>query len=72
MSGVDNPYDNAKAESSMATLKRESIDGRPYRDLAEARADIDAFIATVYNRKRLHSTLGIARQSSSRHRTKPY
>jgi putative transposase len=58
MSSAGNPYDNAKAESFMATLKREQVDGRPYRDLAQARADIGAFIDTVYNRKRLHSALG--------------
>lgn len=58
MSGVGNPYDNAKAESFMATLKREQIDGRPYRDLAQARAEIGAFIDTVYNCTRLHSALG--------------
>ena len=58
MSRVGNPYDNAKAESFMATLKREQIDGRRYRDLAEATADIGAFIDTVYNSQRLHSALG--------------
>ena len=58
MSAAGNPYDNAKAESFMATLKREQVDGRPYRDLAQARADIGAFIDAVYNRKRLHSALG--------------
>jgi putative transposase len=58
MSWVGNPYDNAKAESFMATLKREQIDGRRYRDLAEARADIGAFIDAVYNTDRLHSALG--------------
>ena len=58
MSGVGNPYDNAKAESFMATLKREQIDGQPYRDLTQARAEIGALIDTVYNRKRLHSALG--------------
>jgi putative transposase len=58
MSRVGNPYDNAKAESFMATLKREQIDGRAYRDLAEAKADIGAFIDAVYNRDRLHSALG--------------
>jgi len=42
----------------MATLKREQIDGRTYRDLAEARADIGAFIDSVYNRQRLQSELG--------------
>ena len=58
MSWVGNPYDNAKAESFMATLKREQIDGRRYRDLAEATADIGAFIDEVYNTDRLHSALG--------------
>jgi transposase InsO family protein len=58
MSRPGNPYDNAKAESFMATLKREQVDGRPYRDLAEATIDIGAFIDAVYNRERLHSALG--------------
>lgn len=58
MSRVGNPYDNAKAESFMATLKREEVDGRPYRDLAQARAQIGTFIDTVYNAQRLHSALG--------------
>jgi len=30
------PYDNAMAESFMRTLKNEEVDGRRYRDLAEA------------------------------------
>lgn len=58
MSRVGNPYDNAKAESFMATLKREQIDGRRYRDLAEAQTETAAFIDTVYNLDRLHSALG--------------
>jgi transposase InsO family protein len=58
MSRPGNPYDNAKAESFMATLKREQIDGRAYRDLADATADIGTFIDAVYNRQRLHSALG--------------
>ena len=58
MSRVGCPYDNAKAESFMKTLKHEQVDGRRYRDLAEARADLGGFIETVYNRTRLHSALG--------------
>jgi putative transposase len=58
MSRVGNPYDNAKAESFMKTLKQEEVDGRDYRDAAEARAAIGHFIETVYNRQRLHSALG--------------
>jgi putative transposase len=57
MSRVGNPYDNAKAESFMKTLKHEEVDGRSYRDLDQARAAIGAFIEDVYNRQRLHSAL---------------
>ena len=57
MSRVGNPYDNAKAESFMKTLKQEEVDGRNYRDLEHAREAIGAFIEDVYNRCRLHSAL---------------
>jgi putative transposase len=57
MSRVGNPYDNAKAESFMKTLKQEEVDGRNYRDLEHAREAIGAFIEDVYNRQRLHSAL---------------
>jgi transposase InsO family protein len=57
MSRVGNPYDNAKAESFMKTLKHEEVDGQNYRDLNHARETIGAFIEEVYNRQRLHSAL---------------
>jgi putative transposase len=57
MSRVACPWDNAMAESFMATLKREEVDGRAYRDLQDARARIGVFIEQVYNRQRLHSAL---------------
>ena len=57
MSRVGNPYDNAKAESFIKTLKQEEVDGRDYRDLEQARQSIGAFIEDVYNRQRLHSAL---------------
>ena len=57
MSRIGNPYDNAKAESFMKTLKQEEVDGRNYRDLNDAREAIGAFIEDVYNRQRLHSAL---------------
>ena len=41
----------------MKTLKQEEVDGRAYRDLAEAKASIGTFIDQVYNRQRLHSAL---------------
>jgi putative transposase len=57
MSRVGNPYDNAKAESFMKTLKQEEINGNSYRTLRQAQSAIGAFIETVYNRQRLHSAL---------------
>jgi putative transposase len=57
MSRIGNPYDNAKAESFMKTLKQEEVDGRDYRDAGQARDAIGAFIEEVYNRRRLHSAL---------------
>jgi putative transposase len=57
MSRIGNPYDNAKAESFMKTLKQEEVDGRSYRDANEARQRIGNFIEDVYNRQRLHSAL---------------
>jgi transposase InsO family protein len=52
------PYDNAKAESFMKTLKAEEVDGSSYVDLANARNRIGHFIEHIYNRQRLHSALG--------------
>jgi putative transposase len=57
MSRIGNPYDNAKAESFMKTLKHEEVDGRTYRDAHHARGAIGTFIKDVYNRQRLHSAL---------------
>ena len=57
MSRPGNPYDNAKAESFMKTLKQEEVDGSDYRDSQHARKAIGRFLETVYNRQRLHSAL---------------
>lgn len=58
MSRRGNPYDNAKAESFMKTLKYEEVYRSEYRDLTDARNQIRRFIEDVYNQKRLHSALG--------------
>ena len=58
MSRQGNPYDNAKAESFMKTLKMEEVYLYEYEDLFEARARIGHFLEEVYNQKRLHSALG--------------
>src|ERR1700739_3218215 len=58
MSRKGNPYDNAKAESFLKTLKYEEVFREDYRDLIEAHAGIGYFLEQVYNQKRLHSALG--------------
>ena len=58
MSRKGNPYDNAKAESFMKTLKYEQVYLSEYENLSDARAQIGHFLEAVYNQKRLHSSLG--------------
>jgi transposase InsO family protein len=58
MSRPGNPYDNAKAESFVKTLKTEEVDGRSFKDLKAARRSIGVFIDTIYNTERLNSALG--------------
>jgi transposase InsO family protein len=58
MSRRGNPYDNAKAESFMKTLKYEQVNLEEYQNIEQARKSIGHFIEQVYNRKRLHSSLG--------------
>ena len=57
MSRAANPYDNAMAESFMATLKAECFDEMPPSH-ALARLKVFDYIETSYNPKRLHSALG--------------
>lgn len=58
MSRSGNPYDNAKAESFMKTLKYEEVYLWEYEGVADAREHIEQFIEEVYNVKRLHSAVG--------------
>ncbi len=58
MSRPGNPYDNAKCERFMQTLKREEIYVSAYRDLEHLRENLEEFIERYYNKKRLHSALG--------------
>lgn len=58
MSRRGNCWDNAVAESFFGSLKRERVNRRNYRTIAEARADLFDYIEMFYNPRRRHSHLG--------------
>jgi transposase InsO family protein len=58
MSRKGNPYDNATAESFIKTLKSEEVYLWEYETLEDVQKRLPYFIEAVYNRKRLHSSLG--------------
>jgi transposase InsO family protein len=58
MSRPGNPFDNAKCERFMKTLKQEEIRCSEYRDIQDLRANLSVFFDRYYNATRLHSALG--------------
>jgi len=58
MSAKGTPYDNAFAESFFKTLKQEEVYLWEYETFSDVIERIPYFIEDVYNRKRLHSSLG--------------
>ena len=53
-----NPYDNAKAESFMKTLKVEAVYPMAFESFQDVAEYLPEFIEHVYNERRLHSALG--------------
>lgn len=58
MSRKGNPYDNAFAESFIKTLKYEEVYLWEYETYDEAHKNIKKFLEVVYNKKRIHSSIG--------------
>jgi putative transposase len=57
MSRRGNPYDNAKAESFMKTLKVEAVYPMAFENFDDVAGQLPRFIDDLYN-QRLHSALG--------------
>ena len=53
-----NPYDNAYAETFFKTLKREEVYLWDYETILDVLDRLPNFIEEVYNKKRVHSSLG--------------
>jgi transposase InsO family protein len=58
MATVGKPEENGFAERLMQTIREEEIDLSEYRDFADAYGQLGRFLDDVYNRKRIHSSLG--------------
>jgi putative transposase len=56
--GLIHPYDNATIESFMKTLKYEEIYAREYTTVDDVIRHLPHFLEELYNRRRLHSSLG--------------
>ena len=71
MSRPGNPYDNARCESFIKTLKYEEIYASEYQTLEHLQANLEMFIEGYYNRRRLHSALGYRSPEAFEHSLPP-
>jgi putative transposase len=58
MAAVGAPEENGFAERLMRTIKEEEVDLSDYQDYSDALRQLGRFLDDVYNRKRIHSSLG--------------
>jgi len=58
MASVGEPEENGDAERLMRTIKEEEVDLSEYEDFDDAMRGLGRFLDDVYNRKRIHSSLG--------------
>jgi transposase InsO family protein len=58
MAKVGKPRENGFAERLMRNVKEEEVDLSEYLDFADALRQIRRFLEAVYNRKRIHSSMG--------------
>lgn len=64
-------WDNAPVESFFATIKKELVHRRRYRDHTEAATEIDRYIELFYNSRRKHSALGYLSPAAFERRCTP-
>jgi len=58
MANVGKPEENGYDERLMRTIKEEEVDLSEYEDFGDAERSLGRFLDEVYNRKRIHSSLG--------------
>jgi putative transposase len=58
MSAVGTPNENAFIEAFFKTLKAEEVYARNYQDMEDVMRRLPYFIEQIYNKERLHSSLG--------------
>jgi putative transposase len=58
MAPVGEPEENGYAKGLMRTIKEEEVDLSEYEDFGDVLKGVGRFLDEIYNRKRIHSSLG--------------